>query len=271
MARSSILEDLMRASALLPWRAGVALALGTGVLLHVVAAQTQLPTHPIAIDALGTAVSRSLIGGIANLLQYILPACLLVGAAVAFWRRDRARKLYDRVSVNGSSLENMHWRDFERLTAEYFRRRGYNARDNLFAGADGGTDVRLEKDGHHYLVQCKHWRQRQVGVKIVRELAGIIASQGASGGYVVTSGRFTSGARQFAQSMQIELIDGSHLHAQIQPRGDQPQPNPTVCPRCGSNMVIRVAKRGPNAGSQFLGCSTFPRCSSVAPLHNRRS
>lgn len=34
----------------------------------------------------------------------------------------------------------------------------------------------------------------------------------------------------------------------------------TVCPKCGSNLVERTAKKGPNAGSQFLGCENYPRC-----------
>ncbi len=34
----------------------------------------------------------------------------------------------------------------------------------------------------------------------------------------------------------------------------------TVCPRCGSNLVERTAKKGPNAGSKFLGCESYPRC-----------
>ena len=32
------------------------------------------------------------------------------------------------------------------------------------------------------------------------------------------------------------------------------------CPRCGSSMVKRLAKRGRNAGSYFWGCSRFPAC-----------
>lgn len=34
----------------------------------------------------------------------------------------------------------------------------------------------------------------------------------------------------------------------------------TVCPRCGSNLVKRTARKGPNAGSEFLGCSNYPKC-----------
>ena len=34
----------------------------------------------------------------------------------------------------------------------------------------------------------------------------------------------------------------------------------TICPRCGSNLVERIAKRGPNAGTKFLGCNNYPKC-----------
>lgn len=33
-----------------------------------------------------------------------------------------------------------------------------------------------------------------------------------------------------------------------------------LCPRCGAPLVVRTAKKGPNAGSQFLGCSRYPDC-----------
>jgi len=34
----------------------------------------------------------------------------------------------------------------------------------------------------------------------------------------------------------------------------------TVCPWCGSNLVERTARKGPRAGSQFLGCKNYPQC-----------
>jgi len=40
----------------------------------------------------------------------------------------------------------------------------------------------------------------------------------------------------------------------------------TICPRCGSKLVKRVAKNGRNAGSEFLGCRSFPRCRFVKDL-----
>lgn len=35
------------------------------------------------------------------------------------------------------------------------------------------------------------------------------------------------------------------------------------CPKCGSMMVLRTAKRGRNAGDQFWGCSGYPQCRVV--------
>lgn len=34
----------------------------------------------------------------------------------------------------------------------------------------------------------------------------------------------------------------------------------TVCPWCGSKLVKRTARKGPDAGSEFLGCSNYPKC-----------
>lgn len=36
-----------------------------------------------------------------------------------------------------------------------------------------------------------------------------------------------------------------------------------ICPRCGSKMVLRIAKKGKHAGQQFYGCSNFPKCRFV--------
>lgn len=32
------------------------------------------------------------------------------------------------------------------------------------------------------------------------------------------------------------------------------------CPKCGAPLVMRVAKKGENAGRNFYGCSAFPKC-----------
>lgn len=39
---------------------------------------------------------------------------------------------------------------------------------------------------------------------------------------------------------------------------------PPSCPKCGSTMVVRQAKRGANAGKRFWGCSRYPSCRGTA-------
>jgi four helix bundle suffix protein len=38
------------------------------------------------------------------------------------------------------------------------------------------------------------------------------------------------------------------------------------CPACGKPMVLRTARKGPNAGSQFQGCSGYPECKTTLPM-----
>lgn len=38
------------------------------------------------------------------------------------------------------------------------------------------------------------------------------------------------------------------------------------CPKCGAEMIKRLTKKGDNAGQEFWGCSTFPKCRTMVPL-----
>jgi four helix bundle suffix protein len=39
-----------------------------------------------------------------------------------------------------------------------------------------------------------------------------------------------------------------------------------ACPLCGQAMVVRTARKGEHAGSQFLGCSGYPECKGTRKL-----
>jgi len=39
-----------------------------------------------------------------------------------------------------------------------------------------------------------------------------------------------------------------------------------ACPKCGSKMVLRTSKKGPQAGNQFWGCSSFPKCRAIEAM-----
>jgi restriction system protein len=108
---------------------------------------------------------------------------------------------------------------------------------------------------------------------VVRELYGVMAAEGTTGGYVVTSGTFTKDARQFAAGRNVELIDGQGLDSLLRDgRGAESDvklgtveahasENATpMCPRCRSPMVMRTAKKGRNVGGSFWGCAQYPKC-----------
>jgi hypothetical protein len=41
---------------------------------------------------------------------------------------------------------------------------------------------------------------------------------------------------------------------------DRRRSSNNICPKCGSNLVERMARKGPRAGSKFLGCANYPKC-----------
>ena len=45
-------------------------------------------------------------------------------------------------------------------------------------------------------------------------------------------------------------------------------PQKGSCPRCGSALVLRTARKGPQAGKQFWGCSNFPQCRFVKQVES---
>ena len=147
-------------------------------------------------------------------------------------------------------------------------------------GADGGVDLVLAWGNEKFLVQCKQWKAFKVGVDVVRELYGVMAAQGAAGGFVVTSGRFTADAAAFAQGRNVRLVDGAALHRLIgQARASMgasrsaglgprecaaaravPAAAAPSCPVCAKTMVMRTAKRGANVGAALWGCVAYPTC-----------
>lgn len=49
---------------------------------------------------------------------------------------------------------------------------------------------------------------------------------------------------------------------------EEPKAPKGPCPRCGSALVLRTARKGPQAGKQFWGCSNFPNCRFVKQIES---
>lgn len=281
---------------MLPWWAGVLLALFSFLLLHAIAAQPVVAApQPGQVGAM---ITQTLWKTLATFGQYVLPVICLAGAAMSAWRRKERQRLVVDVTQSKASdaLHGMSWSEFEVLVGEGFRLQGYRVVETGGGGADGGVDLVLTRPGKNggekFLVQCKQWRAFKVGVDVVRELYGVMAACGATGGFVVTSGRFTEDAIKFASGRNVALVDGPRLQVLLRQAqaGTSRSPAPpaparsarpaadslvqsnlaelqaTNCPLCGKTMVRRTAKRGANAGGEFWGCTGYPVCSGTRPI-----
>lgn len=253
MARKN--EHILVSLATLPW--WVSVIVSTAVYV----AFTYIIPALIADNPL-TNVFAEILPRIAPYFAFIF----LIPAPFSVFNAWRKRKLFDD-QTGIESIRDLSWKAFEELVAEAYRRKGYRVIENHQLGADGGVDLRLEKDGFTHLLQCKQWKTRKVGVSTVREMFGIMTAEKAAGVIVITSGEFTEEAQRFATDKPIGLIDGKLLVSLI---GQAPssirysraeQANSLMhCPRCGNGLVLRTAKKGANVGNQFYGCSSFPKC-----------
>ena len=265
--RQSGAEDVIDIVAAFPWYVGILLALISYIVLHIYAGQGLTVTSGHNISE---SVKSGLLHSFASLGQYILPMLFSLGALVSIVKRTQRKKLHTDVSQGEKLLKDISWQQFELLIGEHFRQNGFQVTETG-SGADGGIDLILKKEGQKYLVQCKHWKAYKVGVKPVRELLGVMVSNGAAGGYFVTSGEYTVEAIKFGKANRIELIDGTDLDRILSNRTKEPnvktenlntveQP---LCLKCGNKMVLRTAKKGSNAGQKFWGCPRFPECRST--------
>jgi len=288
--KSSTIENLIDIVAVLPWWAGVVLAIVSYLALHQVAS---LPVvTAVQPSQSGSIVIQTIWKGLATGGQYLLPLIFLAGAGISAWRRHERAALVKNAAKSDSAdgLNGMSWQQFEKLVGEAFRLQGYAVVETGGGGADGGVDLVLSQGGEKFLVQCKQWRAFKVGVDVVRELYGVMAAKAAAGGFVVTSGRFTDDAITFASGRNVTLIDGPKLHGMIRqaqaklqsaswsapntPGSQQPAPAaghsaiPT-CPVCSKPMVKRRSRRGANAGGEFWGCTAYPACKGTSAIGKR--
>lgn len=266
--RQSGAEDFMDLVAMLPWWGGVAAALVSYFVLHRLSVGP-VPA-PLQPGQMAGFVGRAMVSSLAYAAQFVAPVLCLAGAFVSFFRRRTRQALVGQVTASGSALalNGMSWREFELLVGEAFRMQGYTVAEQGGAQADGGVDLVLRKGEDTFLVQCKQWKAFNVGVEVIRQLYGVMAAHGAAGGFIVTSGTFTEGARAFAHGRNLMLVDGPKLLGLIQQAKESLRPGAPAaatpqCPTCNASMVQRTAQKGSRAGSRFWGCSRFPACRGI--------
>ncbi len=112
------------------------------------------------------------------------------------------------------SINSLSGIDFEKVCKRLLENMGFEV-ETTKASGDGGIDLIAHNYqpmvSGRYIIQCKRYTG-SVGEPIIRDLYGVITSERANKGILITSGTFTKQAQTFAEDKPIELIDGIKLN-----------------------------------------------------------
>ncbi len=163
-----------------------------------------------------------LLHNLASAAMTMIPIGLLifgVQSVLVFKRkRDRGAKLASAVLV--PRLTSL---DCEQLVGDNYRSDGFSVVENRGHHTDGGVDLVLNRGTEKIYAQCRHWKDALVGAEIVMSLAANMRAGGATGGVVVSSGRFTAEAKAYAAMCFVQLLDDADMHRMMNgPRRPQP-------------------------------------------------
>lgn len=120
------------------------------------------------------------------------------------------QRFIDYLLAQPQDIAWIQWRQFERLTAEYFHRQGYTI--HLGAGRkDGGVDITAQKAtnivGPEFVViQCRRYNEdSSVGLDAVRAFWATVNDQSATRGMIATTSRLTEGAKNYCEARRYRL------------------------------------------------------------------
>ncbi len=168
-------------------------------------------------------------------------------------------------------LRTLDWFQFEKLVAAVYQSHNYTVARIGGANPDGGVDLIVENSATKFVVQCKQWKSWKVGVRHIREFLGTLTDSGVRKGVFITLQGYTDEARELAAKHGIDLLDEQNILSLLEEVNWKY--NPAIlsaldatakrCPRCESEIILRIASKGKNAGGQFWGCLKYPKCRFV--------
>ena len=213
-------------------------------------------------------------------------AVIVVGAGLMYliWRNRQRQLLLDATAVTHSPfggasaevgdagatftsdlLSKLEWKKFEELVADYYAKTGVVA-TRTKTGPASPVHIRISWKGEprpFACVQCIAHPPGLVDAKPLQDLMGVLAAEDIRRGYVVTSGKFSVPARDFAEEKHLTLMPGDifleKLNAlpdaarneimQALTTGDYQTPS---CPKCEARMV-----KSPDNPNQWR-CAAHP-------------
>jgi hypothetical protein len=94
------------------------------------------------------------------------------------------------------------------------------------------------------------------GIEFIKSKTDIVFNRQEIAGVIeqIESGRLERGFKTNRQHVK-------HVREIIEEKPDNKS-----CSKCGSEMVLRKASKGKNAGNEFWGCSAFPNCRNILKI-----
>ncbi len=174
----------------------------------------------------------------------------------------RTDLLFNKKNKWKTKQEHLFWirglsaEEFQSCVLEVFKRMGYTVSPNSKAES-GKIDVVVIKNGLENYIQCrKYFQAHEVGVNEVKDFYETFSKRSSNGeGYLVTTGKFSSLAEEFAKEKTVELVDGTRLLEYIQHINQEERKEESTCPNCKGSLIKRTRRYG-----SFIECENYPRC-----------
>ncbi|WP_331735264.1 restriction endonuclease (plasmid) [Streptomyces sp. NBC_01166] len=151
---------------------------------------------------------------------WVLPLVLLAAGAGAFlWFRLRVQEERQQQAQTRTlrypmaRLDQLHHRQFEHAIRDLMLRDGCRDAVQVGGAGDNGADVKAtDPHGRRWVIQCKHRRSGLAGAAVGTPDLHVLNGTGRpvhKGDVIVlvTNGRFTRPAQDFATSQRLHLVD----------------------------------------------------------------
>lgn len=148
--------------------------------------------------------------GVADLKSLFEPAAI-AGTVRANHRSEPLldQRFIDFLQARPHELDRIHWRQFELLVGEWFRREKYEV-EVTSPTRDGGIDVKAIKESGNgpelLIVQAKRLSgSREVQIEAVKALWADVEELAATRGVVATTTALARGAKEYCEARQYRL------------------------------------------------------------------
>lgn len=133
---------------------------------------------------------------------------------------DEKNRIHSDV-IKLDEIYNLSPQEFERWCSILLSIMGYENIQNTPLGSDGGKDIICAKDGEPVYVECKRYKyeddaQFVVDKATMQKLTGTMVGSNIKQGIILTTGKATEEALQFARELSdisIKVYDGAAIEA----------------------------------------------------------